>query len=86
MDKCALCGGNLIKKRTKVDRRKEEELFIFEDVEVEVCEDCAEMWFSSEVTEVMDKVMQGLIMPTKEISVPVWSLKRTRIQERLLKT
>ncbi len=69
---CAQCGGKLHWKKTNLDRLIEGDLYLFENVSVQICEQCAEIWIPGSVAERMDQAIQGKLKPKRRIPVPVY--------------
>ncbi len=74
MKTCYFCQGEVINKRIRHVHHWNEEIVIFENVPVEVCTQCGEVYFSPEVLEMMDKATLEQTPPDKSIAVPVFSL------------
>ncbi|HCG77350.1 MAG: hypothetical protein COZ37_05310 [bacterium (Candidatus Ratteibacteria) CG_4_10_14_3_um_filter_41_18] len=74
--RCAICGGVKKKSIQTVDRHWGDKLLIFEDVPVEVCTECGEVWLCPETVETMEKVVKSGRAPEKTIPIPVWSMKK----------
>jgi len=72
--KCAVCDGQLVDEVIKYDQHWGDDIVVFEDVPARVCHACGEIWLSSQVVQAMDKVLKSQKKPTKEITIPVWSL------------
>jgi YgiT-type zinc finger domain-containing protein len=75
---CAKCGGNLEAKRMAIDRRWKGELFVFEDVPVEWCPQCGEVWVSAKVAKKMEACLVQGTGPRRTITVASFSLARMR--------
>lgn len=75
---CAKCGGGLETKRVAVDRRWKGELFVFEDVPVEWCSRCGEVWISAKVAKKMEVCLVGGPGPRRTIAVTSFSLANVR--------
>ena len=71
---CALCGGRLRRTAITFDARREEKLYIFQDVPADVCRSCEEAWIAGEVSQLMDEAIQKHRKPKKYEKVPVFSL------------
>lgn len=69
---CAQCGGKLHKQKTTLDRLVEGRLYLFEDVPVQICKQCGEIWIPGGVAERMDQAIQGKLKPKRRIPVPVY--------------
>ena len=69
---CAICGGKLHRQKTDIDRLVEEHLYLFEQVPVQICDQCGEIWIPGTEAERMDHAIQGKIKPKRRIAVPVY--------------
>lgn len=76
---CAKCGGILEAKRMAIDRRWKGELFVFEDVPVEWCQQCGEVWISAKAAKKMEAYLIKGIGPRRTIAVASFSLARMRV-------
>ncbi len=69
---CAICGGKLHRQETTLDRLVEGHLYLFENVIVQMCSDCGEVWIPGVTAERMDQAIQGKLRPKRRIPVPVY--------------
>jgi YgiT-type zinc finger domain-containing protein len=69
---CAQCGGKLHRKKMSLDRLIENHLYLFENVSVEVCDQCGEIWIPGNLAQRMDQAIQGKLRPKRRIPVPVY--------------
>ena len=69
---CAICGGEVTKKKTMIDRIINGKLYLFEDVEVLMCDQCNEIWIPGRTAEKMDQTLQQNSKPKRKILVPVY--------------
>lgn len=76
---CAKCGGNLEAKRMAIDRRWQGELFVFEDVPVEWCRQCGEVWISSKVAKKMETCLMKGTGSRRTITVTSFSPANMRV-------
>jgi len=74
MDKCYFCGGHVVPKQVRHIHEWGEQVFIFEDVSAEVCQQCGEVYFAPDVLKRMDEVTLGKAQAASYIKVPVFSL------------
>lgn len=72
--KCAKCGGELTSNRVTLDRRQQGELFVFEDVPVQACNDCGEIWINANVASEMEACIAKGKTPSKKIEISAFSL------------
>jgi len=69
---CFYCGGVVEEKLMPREVRWKGQLFIFENVPMEVCTQCGEKFLKPNVVKVIDQVLQDQRKPTKIIQVPVY--------------
>ena len=69
---CAQCGGQLHRRKTSLDRLIEGHLYLFENVSVQTCDQCGEIWIPGNLAERMDHAIQGHLKPKRSITVPVY--------------
>ncbi|MBI5150799.1 MAG: YgiT-type zinc finger protein [Candidatus Omnitrophica bacterium] len=69
---CAQCGGKLHQRKISLDRLVEGHLYFFENVSVQSCDQCGEIWIPGNLAERMDQALQGHLKPKKCITVPVY--------------
>lgn len=75
---CAKCGGELEAKRVPVDRRWKGEPYVFENVPVDWCGQCGEVWISAKVAKEMETGLIGGPGPRRTITVTSFSLANVR--------
>ena len=51
-----------------------EKFYLFEDVPAEVCTQCGETYFSPEVLDAIDRMVESGLAPKTTVSIPVFSL------------
>lgn len=73
--KCAICGGNVEKKTTKLELWVDGKLLVIEDVPAKVCENCGENYFSAKVSKQIDKLLESKLKALRKLEVPVFSFK-----------
>lgn len=76
---CAKCGGILEAKRMAIDRRWKGELFVFEDVPIEWCPQCGEVWISARAAKKMEACLIKGIGPRRTITITSFSLANMRV-------
>ena len=69
---CPICNGKLQAKKTTIDRMVNDHLYLFEDVSVLSCKQCAEIWIPGKAAEMMELAIQGKLRPKRSIAVPVY--------------
>jgi len=67
---CYFCKGKTETKNVDVDFRWEGKLYVIRDVPVEVCSQCGERYYSSDVSKKIDRLVQ-IGQPQQTIKVPV---------------
>ena len=72
MQQCYFCKGPLRVSHVRHVHTWKGEMYIFEDVPAEVCQQCGEVFFSPEVLEKMDQVTSGELEADSMRSVPVY--------------
>lgn len=72
MTECPACGGKVTQKRVDVERWWQGRLVIIEGVPANVCQQCGEMYFNSDVAREMDKIKRAATVSGERfIQVPV---------------
>ena len=62
---CDSCGGKTGPKRVTKQHRLDGKLYIVENVEAELCEDCGERYFHAKTLDAIDAMLRGS-HPVKE--------------------
>lgn len=78
MSKCYFCGGKTRIKKTIVDFRWGDKLYVVENVPVEICEQCGERYYSAKVSQKLDKLVLNEKQVKKSlttIEVPVFNFQ-----------
>ena len=77
MNKCYFCGGTTEIKNVTVDFRWGNQLFIVENVPVEVCTQCGERYYSAKVSHKLDEIVKKSNSksqkPKRTVEIPVFS-------------
>ena len=77
MVNCYFCKGKTKIKNVDVDFRWGDRLVVVKNVPVEVCEQCGERYYSSEISKKLDELVKkqetSKIKPQKVLQVPVLS-------------
>ncbi len=71
---CIYCGGEVSKKKERLDYRYHGQLFIMENVPLGVCNQCGEKFLSSKIAKELEKAVKNSKKPLKTIAVPIISL------------
>jgi YgiT-type zinc finger domain-containing protein len=56
---CEFCGGKTEKRRVKKQHWLNGKLYIIENVEAEVCEDCGERYFHALTLDAIDRLLES---------------------------
>ena len=67
---CHYCGGKVAEKFIEVDFRWKGQLYLFENVPVGVCGQCGERYFTAEVSENLDRLVESPVVH-RTLTVPV---------------
>lgn len=76
MRKCHFCAGKVKEEEAKVDFWWGDELFIFENVPAEVCQQCGEKFFTADVYRQMENAIQRGESPVNQITVDVMNFRK----------
>lgn len=76
--KCHFCKGKTQIKNVDVDFRWGDQLFVIQNVPVEICSQCGERYYSAEVSKKLDKLVEkqnssSANKPQKVMEVPVFN-------------
>jgi YgiT-type zinc finger domain-containing protein len=74
-DDCFFCGGKVEEKLLPREIRWQNQLFVFENVPVGVCNQCGEKVLKPEIAKHIDSILQKDEKPTRTIQVPVYSFE-----------
>ena len=74
MDRCAVCGGELEKKRVTYTKEEGGRLVAIGGVPAEVCRTCGEEYFSPEVVDELLRIIEARAW-TETLEVPYARLK-----------
>jgi YgiT-type zinc finger domain-containing protein len=74
MDTCFQCGNKLIDELTTLNRTVKGEVFLIEDVPVQVCHKCGERYYDGPVMEKVEDLLLSRKID-REIVVPVVKYK-----------
>ena len=56
---CEFCGGNTAKKTVKKQHWLKGKLYIIENVEAEVCNQCGERYFHAKTLDAIDRLLES---------------------------
>jgi YgiT-type zinc finger domain-containing protein len=68
---CEFCGGETRKKRVKKQHWLQGRLYIIENVEAEVCQECGERYFHATTLDVIDRFLLTEHPVKQQLSVEV---------------
>ncbi len=68
--KCEFCGGKTTKKKVKKQHWYHKRLYIVENVDAEVCQECGEKYFHASILDKIDNLISG-----KHSVKEVWSVE-----------
>ena len=71
---CEFCGGETRTKRVKKQHWLKGQLYVLENVEAEVCQDCGERYFHATVLDAIDGYLSAAHPVKKQIQVEVVEL------------
>lgn len=71
--KCGQCGGESEERMIDYPISQNGDVIILENVPVNICHSCGEMWFSSEALSVIDKAASYTEKPNRTKPIFVWS-------------
>ncbi|MFH1150354.1 MAG: type II toxin-antitoxin system MqsA family antitoxin [Actinomycetota bacterium] len=74
MKECPLCGGELEPRVITHPQEYKGEIYIIENVPVEVCVQCNEVLLSPEILEKIQQLVWSETAPKRTESVPVYDL------------
>jgi len=74
MTECFFCKGQVLEQRIQHIHQWGDQIFVFESVPAQVCQECGEVFFAPDVLEMMDRIVIEEQKPKTCISVPVFSL------------
>ena len=76
MTECLFCKGPVHRQRIRHVHSWKGNVYIFNDVPAEVCQQCGEVYFEPQVLEQMDRLTEGKIAPETILRVPVFAFER----------
>ena len=71
---CELCGGTTSQRKVKRQHWLKGKLYIVEDVEAEVCQDCGERYFHAKTLDALDHYLSADHAVKARMTVEVVSL------------
>jgi len=74
---CYYCKGRVAPQRVRHIHPWNGQVYIFDDVPAEVCQQCGEVYFRPDTLSTFDRLVGEDIKPTTMVTVPVFSLAGT---------
>ncbi|HHT9120539.1 MAG TPA: YgiT-type zinc finger protein [Candidatus Hypogeohydataceae bacterium YC41] len=71
---CELCKGKTVKRKVRKQHWFQGKLYLIENVEAEVCQECGERYFHAKTLDVIDHLLEGKHEVKESIQVEVVSL------------
>jgi len=71
---CEFCGGETRKKRVKKQHWLQGRLYIIENVEAEVCQECGERYFHATTLDVIDRFLLTEHPVKQQLSVEAFDM------------
>ena len=71
---CYFCGGEVVEKVIELEYRWKGRLYLIEGVPVGVCQQCGEKYFTAQVSEAIDRVVEAKEIK-RIVSIPVKEFK-----------
>jgi len=69
---CEFCGGETVKKRVRKTHWHRAKLYIVEDVEAEVCQECGERYYHATTLDAIDHMLEAdQLLVRRQLSVQV---------------
>lgn len=75
--KCQFCGGQVVKRRVRVDCRWGARLKVIEGVPAGVCQQCGERYFAAADYKAMEDLARSSTKPAAQVTVDVMRFRRT---------
>ena len=74
---CAFCEGQTVRKKVSAQHWLKGRLYIVENVEAEVCQECGERYFHAKTLDAIDALLLRRHAVKKRLRVEVVAFKRT---------
>ena len=71
---CEFCGGKTTKKKVSRQHWLHGRLYLVENVEAEVCDECGERYFHAKILDAIDRLLEGEHEVKENLQVEVISL------------
>lgn len=63
---CEFCGGETIRKKVRKTHWFQRKLYIVDDVEAEVCQECGERYYHATTLDAIDRMLKSKCLVVKE--------------------
>ena len=63
---CEFCGGKTIKRKVRKVHWLQQQLYIVDDVEAEVCQDCGERYYHATTLDTIDRMLSAGNLAVKQ--------------------
>lgn len=63
---CEFCGGQTIRKKVRKIHWLRQQLYIVDDVEAEVCQECGERYYHATTLDAIDRMLAAGSLPVKK--------------------
>ena len=73
---CSFCGGNVKPATTEYLEKQGNYIIVIKNVPCEKCEQCGEEYFSTEVVEALENILDTIQMIASELTVTVIDYKQ----------
>lgn len=71
---CEFCGGETVKKKVRKHHWLRGKLYVVENVDAEVCQQCAERYYHAKTLDAIDALLEGEHEVKESLEVEVVSL------------
>ena len=69
---CEFCGGKTVKRKVRKVHWLQQQLYIVDDVEAEVCQDCGERYYHATTLDTIDRMLStGNLAVKQQLQVQV---------------
>ena len=72
---CAVCGGEMQATTITHEEKRNNHIYLFQNVPAKVCTACGEIWIDEEVMQQIDKLIETGV-PVCKVETPVYDFPR----------
>jgi YgiT-type zinc finger domain-containing protein len=72
---CAVCGGEMQATTITHEEKRDNNIYLFQNVPAKVCTACGEIWIDEEVLQEIDKLIEYGV-PVRKVETPVYDFPR----------